>query len=57
MSLAVPALDADAANITAGDYVDVVESGSTGALYVAQRVLVLSAWSRRFFIVASGGRR
>lgn len=45
MSLAVPALDADAANITAGDYVDVVESGATGAVYVAQRVLVLSASS------------
>jgi hypothetical protein len=45
MSLAVPALDADAANITAGDYVDVVESGATGAVYVAQHVLVLSASS------------
>ena len=31
MSLAVPALDADAANITVGDNVDVVESGATGA--------------------------
>jgi hypothetical protein len=43
MSLAVPALDADAANISAGDYVDVVGPGTTGAVYVAQHVLVLSA--------------
>lgn len=45
MSLAVPALDADAANIAAGDFIDVISSGSTGATYVAQHVLVLSASS------------
>lgn len=45
MSVALPALDADAGNIRAGDHVDVVQAGNGSASYVAQHVLVLSASS------------